>query len=274
MSNTSGHVSIIRRTKSATVSTLVMSFTFIACCVADRSHSGGKSEPLETAQTRARTLFTKPTEGFRIVPGDGQRGYTCKMLLSELERVTGVHFVVAADTNTVLDRTPVGLMQPLDVAPDQVWSVSEALLVNADFKFSFIRDEAPIVIGVQALAGQGRGGGAASVSPIQVPIEALPAWREHPAFMVSTSIALESLNVRDLSNSMRQMFTDPNSQQIIPVGNSNSLMLIGLARRVGDLANQLSELNARERARLDAEKKLDPSKKAEYSERQGVAPMK
>ena len=45
--------------------------------------------------------------------------------------------------------------------------------------------------------------------------------------------------MRTLSNSMRTMFTDANTQQIIPVGNSNSLIITGFGSNVASIVKML-----------------------------------
>ena len=55
----------------------------------------------------------------------------------------------------------------------------------------------------------------------------LARWADHPAFLIRTQLVLPGIDVRTLSNSLRQMFTDAQTQQIIPVGNSDGLILTG-----------------------------------------------
>ena len=50
---------------------------------------------------------------------------------------------------------------------------------------------------------------------------------------IAPVLNLPNTDVRTLTNSMRAMLTDANTQSIIPVGNSNSLILTGPAASPG-----------------------------------------
>ena len=54
-----------------------------------------------------------------------------------------------------------------------------------------------------------------------------------------TVLNLPNTDVRTLSNSLRTMLTDANTQQIIPLGNSNSVLLSGFGSNVAALAKML-----------------------------------
>jgi len=72
-----------------------------------------------------------------------------------------------------------------------------------------------------------------------VPAEELEAWSDRSAVLITTVLNMPNTDVRTLSNSMRTMLTDANTQQIIPVGNSNSLILTGFGSDVVALARML-----------------------------------
>ena len=55
----------------------------------------------------------------------------------------------------------------------------------------------------------------------------------------TTVIHLPHTDVRQLSNSMRTMITDANTQQMLPAGNTNSMVLTGFASNVAALARML-----------------------------------
>ena len=57
--------------------------------------------------------------------------------------------------------------------------------------------------------------------------------------MITTMVTLPNTDVRTLSNSMRAMVTDPNTMQVIPVGNSNSLIVTGFGSNVAALVRML-----------------------------------
>jgi hypothetical protein len=209
-------------------------------------------------------LFPPAKEGFTITP-DPVRGPSVETLLPEMERVTGVHFLVAPETRAILSKMPIGISRPLEVPAAQAWPVFESLLIVNDFCMTFVNRDEPRLILVQSLQGQARTN--VRSNSIFVKPEELSSWARHPAFLITTLLDLESIDARNLSNSMRQMFTDANTQQIIPVGNSNMLMVTGFGANVAALGEMLLSCNASERKRLAAEAKqpatTEPAKKSE-----------
>jgi hypothetical protein len=64
--------------------------------------------------------------------------------------------------------------------------------------------------------------------------------------IVSTTVTVPNVNVRDLCNSMRQMFQNPRVQQIIPLGNANSVVMTGRGSEVAGWVHLLLALDADE----------------------------
>ncbi len=81
-----------------------------------------------------------------------------------------------------------------------------------------------------------------------VPVEQIEVYADHPARLITTTLELEWTDVRTLSNSLRTMLTDANTQQIIPVGSSNSVILTGFCPNVVDLVRMLRMINEAGRA--------------------------
>src|SRR5258708_26871953 len=64
-------------------------------------------------------------------------------------------------------------------------------------------------------------------------------YADQAATVIRTVIDLPNTDVRTLSNSLRQMFSDQQTQQIIPVGNSNSLIITGFGSDVAAIVKML-----------------------------------
>lgn len=199
--------------------------------------------------------FPAAREGLRIETGE--RATTCDTLVRDLERVTGVHVIAAADARVLLAKLPTGLMAPLDVTPAQVWSVVESVLSFNEFVLGVVSRDEPRVFSIQSLQGQGRTN--LRNAAIFVKQEELGPWAKHPCFLVSTMLDLDATDVRTLSNSMRQLFTDANTQQLVPVGNGNTILLTGFGPNVVAVAELLSRVNELERKRLAEEAKKPPT---------------
>lgn len=188
-------------------------------------------------------------EPLHLVPGDTKKELTCRDLLTELARVTGVTFSVPSDLKTSLERSQLGLSGGLDVPAESAWSTAESLLVAHEYLLEILSRE-PFIVGLTSSISQARGPAPRNRAPFVSP-ESLSAWAEHPGFLIYVTLDLRSINTRDLSNSMRQMFTDPQTQQIIPMGNTQALLLCGTGRQVADLAHLLLRMDEAERERCD-----------------------
>jgi hypothetical protein len=186
---------------------------------------------------------------------------TLEELLKEMERITPARFVVSAESMATLSRIPVGNLQAIVVPAEKAWSVFESILCEQDFLLAFVSRTEPVMLSVNSTMPMGRGSGGPKAHAIEVPVAEIARWRAHPAFMITTSLELNDVNVRDLSNSMRQMFTDPNSQQIVPIGNSNTLLITGLSGSVVSLVNMLQGIDASERRRHERQAQTEQAQR-------------
>ena len=74
-----------------------------------------------------------------------------------------------------------------------------------------------------------------------MPVKDIGLYARHPAVLITTMIELPSTDVRTISNSMRGLLSDTITQQIIPVGNTNSLVLGGSGASIANLVTVLRE---------------------------------
>ena len=200
------------------------------------------------APSRAETLFPAPRAPFTIQAGEASEA-TLAHLVDEFSRASGVHFVTSRETRQVLAVGRVGLTRPVEVAPERAWELFETLLIDADFVIAPLMRGEPSVFGVYSLNAQTRQG--LRNRAVTVDAAEIEAYARHPALLVTTIVDLPNTDVRTLSNSMRTMFTDANTQQIIPVGNSNSLIVTGFGPAVADIVALLRTVEASTRLALE-----------------------
>ena len=216
------------------------------------------SEQAPTAKTSTAAVkdpFPAPKEGLSIKAGpDGDMKLAA--LLNEFSRVTGIALLINKDTRTALENVSTGLNRSLDVPAQEVYAVVEWILVQNDFVLVVRNDREPRLFAVESLNTNRRGG--LKMDALVVPADQLSQWARHPAFLVTTVIDLQYTDVRTLSNSLRTMFTDQNTQQIIPVGNSNSLMMIGSGASVASLSTMLRAIDDSARLAAEEAKKNPP----------------
>lgn len=179
-------------------------------------------------------------------------------VLTEYERATGVHLVVSRDVSAQLASTSCGLSQTLDIPAGRVHSTIGRLLVQHGFLLTLLQAEEPVLLGVENAQDP-----TVRARAWSVPAEEIAAMSEHPALLVSTLVTMRHTNARDLSKSVHQLSMEPNVQQMVPLGRSNSLMLIGRGADVATLAGTLVELDELERQARVEEERREAERRAE-----------
>lgn len=168
-------------------------------------------------------------------------------LLDLYGRATDQTIVTTAETRQVMAKKDLGRVDgraTLEVPAASVHEVTEAFLAMHQLVLIPIHEADPRIVQVISLETQERN--VLRRSSTYVPGDELDAWRGRAATLISTSVHLPHTDVRTLSNSIRTMLTDANIQQIIPVGDSDSLILTGLGNNVWALAAELRRIDALE----------------------------
>ena len=210
-----------------------------------------------------RDAFPIPKEGLKLSPATAESAMSLAELTNEFSRVTGETLVIDAQARQVLQQTVVGLNRAIDVPPSDVYFVVETMLVQNGFVLSRLNDREPRMLALYTTSMQ-----SPSLTPraVLVPVESLGDWARHPAFLVTTSIDLPNTDVRTMANSMRTMFTNGNVQQMIPVGNSSTMMITSFAPDVAGILAVMREIDAasaRDRERRAKEAADRPAPKPE-----------
>jgi type II secretory pathway component GspD/PulD (secretin) len=196
---------------------------------------GTAQTPGGAPQTRAAQLFPAPKEPLMIrVTGEQASLLT---LLEDFGRVTGENLVADRDTRQALQQSRAGLLHDLEVPPERVWEITEQILVQSDFVLAPLSRTEPRMMSVRSLNTSNRAN--LRNDALFVPAGELAEFARHPAILVTTIVDLPNTDVRNLSNSIRTMFTDANTQQIVPVGSSNSLIITGFASSVVSIVRML-----------------------------------
>jgi hypothetical protein len=175
--------------------------------------------------------FPVPRSGLTLA-GDRGPQLTLDAVLNQMQTVTDLHVVVTPEISALLSKIPSGLSQPLEIPASHVYSSVENLLAQNGFVLVLLQSEQPILVGVQSVMEQ---------SPKRawvVQQNDLDVVADHPALIVSTIVMLSNVDARQLANSMRQIIQDPRSQQIVPVGDGNGVLLTGRGTEVAALAKQ------------------------------------
>lgn len=155
------------------------------------------------------------------------------------QQTTGMNFTYSADTGKLLKQTTLRMFGQKRIPKSDFYSFFQIMMIINDFVCSKIGpDHLAVIVISNMAAGQQRGGSLRNEA-VYVFADDIDRYADQPATLVTTVIDLPNTDVRTLSNSMRTMFTDANTQQIIPVGNSNSLIITGFGSNVASIVKML-----------------------------------
>jgi len=232
------------------------------------SASAGTSAHLTfepAVSTAGSDPFPTPSAGMKIQIAPGEE-MSLDKLLDEFSRVTGQNLLISKDSCSALKSVPTGLNRSVDVPANEVYSFVENVLAHNQYVLQVLSDHEPRLLGVQSLA-QGRNSNR-SLSDLAhyVPVKDIGLYARHPAVLVTTMVELPSTDVRQLSNSLRTLLSDAVSQQIIPVGNTNSLVLGGSGAAVANLVTVLRECDEGAKRAEEARQKEKERERKEREE--------
>jgi len=184
-------------------------------------------------------LLVTPPKGLHFEKPVG-RELKLDDVFEQYSELMGWHVLAGMETRSQLNQIPCGFTPPLDVSPDYVHTFVESIARANDFVFTFahVREPVLLVIASTRIVGLECWRTAAPVPPSE-----LSRWAAHPAFLISTSIDLPGLDARTLSDSLRQMFIDQQTQRVIPLGDTNGLLLAGFGNEIATIAASLGELS-------------------------------
>ncbi len=208
--------------------------------LADAANGVHAPAPPAPAAARLLELFVPPPRPLRIEKPDYGEP-TLQSLVDAYAGLMGWQLIEGPDTRNQLRTLRCGFNPPVEVAPDHVHAFVESVLKANDFVLGFAHAKDPVLLSVRSTNVAGRGNPRAD-APF-VPAAELPQWTAHPDFLITTCVELPGVDVRTLSNSMRQMFSDQQTQQIIPVGNTDGLIVTGFGSEVADIATMLRSLS-------------------------------
>lgn len=191
----------------------------------------GEDEELYVIQEQGGTYV------LNFAQSDEDESMTLYQFVQACEQVTGLNFTWGAETEALLKNQQVNLLGAKTIEKERFYSFFQVMMIISDFVCTEIGEDDISVIKIDSLATAARNNlraGALYVEP-----ERLEEYEDQPATLITTVVSLPNTDVRQVSNSMRSMITDPNTQQMLPAGNSQSMVLVGFGSNVVALANML-----------------------------------
>lgn len=167
----------------------------------------------------------------------------------ELEKATGVHFVVSDEARKVLRASTSGLLSDMEIPPSEAWRVVETMLAQNELVLVPSRGAEPVTIALTSALE--RGGHELKGYAVPIDASAIEECVDHPAVIFSTVIDIHPMDARQMSTSMRQLFPDQRTQSILPLDGSQ-LMLTGFGPQLLTSVRMMQESAAGRRKQLDA----------------------
>jgi general secretion pathway protein D len=164
---------------------------------------------------------------------------TLEAFVKICQETTGLNFTYTDETKGALNKARLRMFGQKRIPKTDFYSFFQIMMIINDFVCSRIGPEHLSVIVISSLVQGGQRGGTLRNEAVYVFSEEIDRYADQPATLVTTVIDLPNTDVRTLSNSMRTMFTDANTQQIIPVGNSNSLIITGFGSNFASIVKML-----------------------------------
>ena len=166
-----------------------------------------------------------------------EEGMTLERFVGACQESTGRNFTYTQDTASTLRGARIRLYGTKEIPKEDFYKFFQIMMIINDFVCTKIGPDHLEVIMIQSLQTAARTN--LRQDALFVLPENLQEFADQPATLIHTVLNLPNTDVRTLTNSMRAMLTDANTQQIIPVGNSNSLILTGFGSQVAALARML-----------------------------------
>ncbi len=170
--------------------------------------------------------------------GKGDDGMTLEDFVRACQSVTGITFTYDNETQTYLAGAKVLLIGSKTVPKDDFYNFFQIIMVINQFVCTQVGPDPISVIEITSLQGGGRA--TVKTAAVMVSPEDLPKYADQPATLITTVVHLANADARQLTTALRQMFPDPNTQQMLPAGATGSVVLTGFGSNVVALANMLT----------------------------------
>ena len=199
--------------------------------------TGAKIPPIQDAGEYYILNFDEST---------GENQLTLEQFVKICQTVTGINFTYGPDTGNQLKTLKLKMFGSKRVPKAYFYSFFQIMMVINDFVCSRIGPEDISVVLISSTNVAGKGNPRKDAR--QVMPQEVDKYADQPATLITTVVDLPNTDVRTLSNSLRQMFSDQQTQQIIPVGNSNSLIITGFGSDVASIVRMLKFVDDASRA--------------------------
>ncbi|HVS19729.1 MAG TPA: secretin N-terminal domain-containing protein [Planctomycetota bacterium] len=196
---------------------------------------------------QGETPFVQELGDYIVISVDetGTDSINLEWLTKVCELYTGIVFTYDDATSSALQNAKVRLIGTKRVPKAEIYSFYQILMFIHGFILTRVGPEPLAIVLVQPVQPTpGKANNVRNESVYLTP-EELEQYSSQVATQVVTVLHLPHTDVRQLGNSLRGLTTDPTgAQNVVPVGNTNSVILTGFASSVASLARILKLVDA------------------------------
>jgi general secretion pathway protein D len=167
-----------------------------------------------------------------------EEGMTLAKFVEACNQVTDINFTYTNETALLLEGATIRLLGSKEVPKTDFYSFFQIMMIINDFVCSRIGPDHLSVVLIESLKTGARN--TVKADAVHVSPDELDNYADQPATLITTVIHLPNTDARALSNAMRTMLTDANTQQMLPAGNTHSMILTGFGSNVAALARMLT----------------------------------
>ena len=170
---------------------------------------------------------------WKLTFDETQDGMTLEQFVKICQQRTDINFTYTKDTGTLLGDSKVRMFGSKVVQKDDFYSFFQIIMIINRFVCTRIGPEDLSVVVVASLDSPART--SLKQDAIYIGPDEIEGYANQPATMVQTVLHLPHMDVRTMGSSMRQIVADPNTMQLIPIPESNSIILTGFGSTVASL---------------------------------------
>jgi len=203
---------------------------------------------LQEAPAKAERHLLPPLGSAIQLKSDGDTVSSMEQFVRAYEAASGATFIRNEQTAAILQQSPLGFERMPEMTLSEQSQFFQATLRYHDFCLTPVASNLGLV-GIESLRTDRRS--QVRSDSTMVDSDDVAFMRANPAFLFTTVVELENLDVRQLSNSMRSMITDANTTQMLPAGNTNSMVIQAFGDHLAELVEQFEMINAASAAKAE-----------------------
>lgn len=175
-------------------------------------------------------IFPVPAQDLLISIG-GDATPSLADVLKSFEEICAHNLHISAETRAHLKNVSTGLSRSVTIPAREVYSFVSTLLDDSGFLMMETRSAEPRLLSIYSLSSQERNQVRSRARA--VPLDEVYRYERHPAMVIQTVLEIEHIDARQLTNAMRSIIVDPNTEQAVPIW-ENSILLVGRGPQVAD----------------------------------------